>query len=63
MSDKKSKCVNTSACGGAYGLGFIGALIYFITHAANFWEGLLGVFQAIFWPAVLIYKVLEFLQL
>jgi len=46
-----------------YGLGFIGALIYFIQHAASFWLGVLGVFKAILWPAFLIYKLLEFLKL
>jgi hypothetical protein len=49
------------ASGGIYGLAFIGALVYFIQHATTFWMGVAGVFKAIFWPAVLIYKVLEFL--
>lgn len=46
-----------------YGLGVIGALIYFIQSAASFWEGILGIVKAIFWPAVLVYKVLELLKL
>lgn len=46
-----------------YGLAFIGALIYFIQHATSFWIGVLGVFKAIFWPALLIYKLFEFLKL
>lgn len=45
-----------------YGLGFIGALIYFIQHAAGFWMGVLGVLKAILWPAFLVYKLLEFLK-
>ncbi len=44
-----------------YGLGFIGALIYFLSHAASFWGGVLGVLKAVIWPALLIYKVLEYL--
>ena len=48
--------------GGVYGLAFIGALIYFIQHSTTFWEGALGVLQAIFWPAVIMYKVLELLK-
>ncbi len=46
-----------------YGLAFIGALIYFIQHATSFWLGVLGVFKALFWPALLIYKLFEFLKL
>lgn len=46
-----------------YGMGFIGALVYFISHAMSFWAGVLGVIKAIFWPAFVIYKVLELLKL
>ncbi len=52
-----------NACGGVYGLAFIGAAIYFIQHAATFWEGVLGFFKALFWPATLMYKVLELLKM
>jgi hypothetical protein len=59
---------NVSNAGGAtggavYGLGFIGAIIYFIGSANSFWDGLYGVFQAIFWPAYLIYEVLDTLNM
>ncbi|MBS1532247.1 MAG: hypothetical protein JSU01_18240 [Bacteroidetes bacterium] len=46
-----------------YGMGFLGALVYFIVHAVSFWSGVLGVIKAIFWPAFVIYKVLELLKL
>ena len=49
--------------GGVYGLAFIGALVYFIQHADTFWIGVLGVLKAIVWPAMLIYKLLEFLKM
>jgi hypothetical protein len=49
--------------GGIYGTAFLGAAVYFIQHATTFWGGVLGLFKAIFWPAVLIYKVLELLHL
>jgi hypothetical protein len=45
--------------GGVYGMAFIGAAVYFIGHAATFWGGVLGFFKALFWPAVVMYKVLE----
>ncbi len=42
-----------------YGLGFIGALIYFISAATGFWMGALGVLKAIVWPAILVYEALK----
>jgi hypothetical protein len=49
-----------AAGGGAvYGIGMIGALIYFIQSATSFWDGLYGVFQAVFWPAYLVYEALD----
>lgn len=52
---------NTS--GGVYGLAFLGALVYYIQHADSFWIGLLGVLKAIIWPAMLVYKFLEFFKM
>lgn len=43
-----------------YGLGFLGALVYYIGHATSLWLGVLGVFKAAFWPAVLVYEALKF---
>ncbi len=51
------------AGGAVYGLGFIGALVYFIQSAHSFWDGLYGVFQSIVWPAYLVWGVLHFLRL
>jgi len=45
-----------------YFVAFIGALIYFIGHAATFGMGVLGFLKAIVWPAILCYKLLEFLK-
>ena len=46
-----------------YGLGFIGALIYYLGHAATFWIGVLGFFKAIVWPAMLVYEMLKYLNM
>ncbi len=56
-----TKCNPSS--GAVYGLGLIGALIYFIQHATSFGAGVLGIFKAVFWPALLIYRVLELLKM
>ena len=45
--------------GAVYGLGFIGAAIYFISHATGFWIGVLGFLKAIIWPVFLIYGALK----
>ena len=51
-----SRSMNEAGPSGAvYGLGFIGALVYFISHATGFWVGTLGVLKAIVWPAFLVY--------
>jgi hypothetical protein len=42
-----------------YGLGFIGAAIYFISTATGFWMGALGLLKAIVWPAFLVYEALK----
>ncbi len=52
-----------SAAGGAYGLGFLGAVIYYIAHAATFGAGVLGFLKAIVWPVFVVYKLMEFLKL
>lgn len=53
---------STGASEAVYGLGFIGAVIYFIQHAASFGIGVLGVLKAIIWPALIVYKLLEFFK-
>ncbi len=60
-TDKK-KHVHQSECGGAfYFLGFIGALIYYWSISATFWEGFVGFFKALVWPAFLVFELLIFL--
>jgi hypothetical protein len=57
----KHAYVSHGGSGAVYGLGFIGAVIYYISHAATFWAGVVGILKAIVWPAFLIYQV--FVQL
>jgi hypothetical protein len=49
--------------GGLYCLGFIGAVVYYIQQATSFWTGLIGFLKALVWPAFLIHKVFEMLQM
>ena len=46
-----------------YGLGLIGAAIYFIGQATTFWLGALGFLKAIVWPAFMVYGLLKYLGL
>ncbi|NTU69523.1 hypothetical protein HGB13_01670 [bacterium] len=61
--DDKCKCgkgMNSNAGGGAvYGLGFIGALVYFIQTSTSFWDGVWGIIQAILWPAFIVFELLK----
>ena len=43
-----------------YGMGFIGAIVYFISTACTFWMGVFGVFKAVFWPAFLVYEAFKY---
>lgn len=42
-----------------YGLGFIGAAVYYISTAPGFWMGVLGVLKALVWPAFLVFGLLK----
>ena len=44
-----------------YGLGVIGAAVYFIAHATTVWMGFLGFLKALVWPAFLVYQAFEIL--
>ena len=59
----KYHCRNnySNGSGAVYGLGFIGAAIFFISKATTFWVGVLGLLKAMVWPAFLVYETLKFL--
>jgi hypothetical protein len=66
MNEEKNCCKNNNrqaaASGGAvYGLGFIGAAIYYISISTGFWMGVLGFLKALVWPAFLVYEALKVL--
>jgi len=55
--------MDNGSWGAFYGLGFIGAAIYFIQQATSFWGGVLGFLKALVWPAFVIYKLMGLLKL
>lgn len=60
---KRKVIYRNAASSSIYGLGFIGALVYYIGHATTFWLGIAGFFKAIFWPAMLVYELLKYLNM
>jgi len=46
-----------------YGLGLIGAAIYFISTATGFWLGVLGFLKAIVWPVFIVYEAFKHLAM
>ena len=46
-----------------YGLGLIGAAIYFISTATGFWTGVLGFLKAIIWPVFLVFEAFKHLAM
>jgi hypothetical protein len=70
ISKDKQECCSEKYCrpnnscpqnGAVYGLGFVGAVVYFIGQATTFGTGVLGLLKAIVWPAFLVYEALKFL--
>jgi len=56
---KNYKC---HTCGGCfYFLGFLGSLIYYLSTAAGFWNGILGILKSFVWPVFLVNGLLKFL--
>ena len=46
-----------------YGLGLIGAWAFYLSRATSVREGVMGVLKGFVWPAILVYKLLEFLDM
>ena len=46
-----------------YGLGLIGAWVYYLTHATSIWMGALGILKGVFWPAMVVYELMKFLNM
>jgi hypothetical protein len=62
--NKKEYRIATSGgnSGAVYGLGMIGAWVFYISKASNFQEGVIGFLKGLVWPAYLVYGALTFLD-
>lgn len=62
ISEWSKKCGKNSGSAGAgavYVMGLVGALIYFMQNAESFRDVIFGIAKSLFWPAFIIYRVLE----
>jgi hypothetical protein len=56
---KKAKNMGGAGAGGPiYGLGWLGALIYYLQISYGFWGSVLAILKACVWPALLVYHLL-----
>ena len=61
IKESESCCSSRKgSCGGClYGLGVIGALVYYLGAASGFWMGVLGILKALVWPAFVVFEILK----
>lgn len=58
-----SSNAGTAAGGGAvYGLGFVGALVFYWQQADGFWPHVWAILEAFLWPAFVVYDLLQHLN-
>ncbi len=50
-----SNNAGAAGSGAIYGIGIFGAGVYFWQQADAFWEYAYAIFQALFWPAYMVY--------
>ncbi|MBM2616409.1 hypothetical protein JIG36_12660 [Actinoplanes sp. LDG1-06] len=65
MSDTMQRMSVVRGVGGGdavYGLGVIGALVYYISQADGFAQGVIGMLKAFVWPAFMVYDLFRFIS-
>lgn len=63
QEDQKAEVnIQSGSSDAVYGLGLIGAWVYYIGRATTPQEKVKGFFKGIVWPAFLVYELFEFLH-
>jgi hypothetical protein len=64
-NNKSVKVVNKGGgpIGFTFFLAWIGAVVYFVQHSSGFWGFILAVLKACVWPAFVLHKTLELLNI
>lgn len=61
---RKQKVVYRGGASDAvYAFGIFGAWFYYISTATTFWIGALGILKGLFWPAMLVYELMKYLNM
>lgn len=55
----KNVTVNRGGGNAVYGLGMLGALVFYIQQVSGFWPVIAAIFKGIFWPAFVVYDLLR----
>jgi hypothetical protein len=64
MAKDKVKVVNQAGpMGFVLFMSFVGALVYFVQRADGFWNVIVAVLKAAVWPAFLIHRAFELLNI
>ena len=59
-SRSRGRVASNGGASGIWFLGFIGALCYYLHfHSGSFWLVVKAFFMALFWPAFVVYHVLQ----
>jgi len=60
MAEGSGMSKSSGAGGGAvYGLGVIGAAVYYFSAGSSFWEFVLAIPKALVWPAIVVFELLK----
>lgn len=58
---KVVKMKGGSTPGPFYGLGMLGAAVFFVQQAEGFWEVVVALLKAIIWPAYFVWEVFKYI--
>lgn len=61
--DKSVKVINQGGWGGTYCLAALGAAVYFVQQSVGFWGFIAALLKAAVWPAFVMHRILELLNL
>jgi hypothetical protein len=58
----RTKVIHRGGGEAVYGLGMIGAWVFYIGQVHSFWPGVLAFLKGIVWPAFLVFDLLKYLH-
>lgn len=58
----RTSAAGAGGAGAVYGLGLLGALVYYWQNADGFWLHLWALVEALLWPAFVVYDLLVHLH-